>query len=225
MVLGGDDISGIYPNSTVFWKVDDVAADAVAERLYVTTDNKNGNQVPAIEAAGDMDGDGLGDVAFFSLIDICGVGSIGRILVSSRAWDPEAPVFVLPIYQEPEGVAAGKRKSGYTTGTTVGDFNGDGRIDIATVYHQYTGVDVSFIQLWYPGLDEAPDRTAPQPPTGSTAHTGAPNPTTAPTTSPRRRNPPAADSAGGCGCAAPSTHATTHPLATWLARRRTRGTR
>ena len=226
MVLGGDDISGIYPNSTVFWKVDDVASDAVAERLYVTTDNSNGNQVPAIAAAGDMDGDGLGDVAFFSSFSgVCDVGSVGRVLASSRAWDPERPIFVLPIYREPEDVAAGRRAEGYTTGTTVGDFNDDGRIDIATVYHQYLPERVSFIQLWYPGLDETPDRTTPQT-TGTTAHTGASNPTTEPETSPRRRNPPAAGSVGGCGCAAPSTDTTTHPLTTWLVRRRsTRGTR
>jgi hypothetical protein len=36
----------------------------------------------------------------------------------------------------------------------------------------------------------------------------------------RDSDPPAVDSAGGCGCAAPSTHTTTHPLATWLLRRR-----
>lgn len=199
-------------------------SSAVVERLYDADDSNNGVLWPAISSVGDLDGDGKGDVALFSEVGVCNTGVVGRVLGSTRDWDPQRPIYILPIYQDPKDVAAGAFISGTNSGATVGDFDGDGRMDIATVYRQSGPDDATFIQFWYPGRDEVPNRAEPETPTGPTAHTGSTQTPTGTETGirPRDEESPSDAASRPCGC---SSVTRSLPTAWWSRRRAPRGDR
>lgn len=205
--LGADDWGTGPPDSVSFIYVDPTPDGADVEHLHELEDNNTyGGNAPLALAFDDVDGDGLGDVAFFSGGAVCEANVMGRVVVSSRRWDPEQPWFIAPALRAPDATRGDEFDYlGTNQGAVVVDFDGDGHLDIGTVYRETRPEDLTYIQIWYPMREPQPPHTgdtglAPDTASSTAADTGTADTATGTRATDATPSPTQAETPSRCGC-------------------------